>query len=312
MIEDNTLSTNSNPENKEAFISSSKSKIFALIEVLIVRFLLYGGLAYGFLYLWEHIWHQDPTNWVILQYFIGLLWFIVPILIISIFQKDFSSFGIKPKNGSYSVNLGMNAFVVLLIVNFGYLILMFLSLHFSSPFGSMVITGCFIIAFFLIFTTKKNKIEEQQEATKKLKSNLIIIPILLALPIVLSVFMNKFSQTLMLTVIWQFIFSGFGEEFFFRSYIQTRLNKAFGKPFQFRGIQFGPGLIITAALFAITHILNTYSIFIGVGYLSWGWGLFTFVGGLIFGLLREKSEDLYACGIAHGMEAVGEGLALLF
>ncbi len=36
------------------------------------------------------------------------------------------------------------------------------------------------------------------------------------------------------------------------------------------------------------------------------------VGGFFFGLLREKTDDVIACTIAHGgLDAVGEGLAIV-
>lgn len=291
---------------------STKSKLLALLEVIVIRFFVYGGLAYGVLYLWEHVWLQDPQNWLVLQFLIGALWFLVPLLIINLHQKQYKKFGIQPHNVAFSVNLGMNAFVVLLIVNAGYLILMFFALDYSTSAGSLILTACFCVALLMLFSGKKSEAQEQQEAASKLRSNLVLIPLLLALPLIIGAITGKMTPALVLTVVWQFIFSGFGEECFFRGYIQSRLNDAFGRPYRFRNIDFGPGLIITAALFALSHILNTYSIFTGEGYLSWWWGLFTFVGGLVFGLLREKSKDIYASGIAHGMEAIGEGFALLF
>lgn len=52
------------------------------------------------------------------------------------------------------------------------------------------------------------------------------------------------DEILASTVVWQFVFSGFGEEFVFRGYVQSRLNQAFGRPLRLFGIQFGVGLIV--------------------------------------------------------------------
>jgi hypothetical protein len=39
---------------------------------------------------------------------------------------------------------------------------------------------------------------------------------------------------------------GFGEEIFFRGYIQSRVDQAFGLPFRLLGFEFGPGLLVSS------------------------------------------------------------------
>jgi membrane protease YdiL (CAAX protease family) len=79
------------------------------------------------------------------------------------------------------------------------------------------------------------------------------------------------------------------------------------------GIQFGAGLIIASFLFGLWHADNTYDPAIGFSSLAWGWGLWTFVAGLFFGVLREKTGTLVAPGLAHGLpDAVGEALVKVF
>jgi membrane protease YdiL (CAAX protease family) len=67
------------------------------------------------------------------------------------------------------------------------------------------------------------------------------------------------------------------------------------------GIQFGPGLIIASLLFGLLHAFNTYDPAIGLSSLAWGWTLWTFMAGLFFGMIREKTGTLVAPGIAHGL-----------
>jgi uncharacterized protein len=115
------------------------------------------------------------------------------------------------------------------------------------------------------------------------------------------------------TILWQFFLSGFGEEFVFRGYYQSRLNQAFGRPFCLFGIQFGVGLFIASLLFGLLHAFNGYDPAIGLASLDWGWALWTAVGGLFFGVIREKTGTLLAPGVAHGLpDAVGEPMKLLF
>jgi membrane protease YdiL (CAAX protease family) len=72
-------------------------------------------------------------------------------------------------------------------------------------------------------------------------------------------------------------------------------------------------LIIASLLFGLLHAFNTFDSAIGLPSLSWGWALSTFVGGLFFGVIREKTGTLVAPGIAHGLpDAVGEALMKMF
>jgi membrane protease YdiL (CAAX protease family) len=74
----------------------------------------------------------------------------------------------------------------------------------------------------------------------------------------------------------------------------------------------GPGLFIAAFIFGLNHVLNKFNPLVGDYRLWWGWGLWTFAGGIFFGLIREKSRSLVAPGIAHGLlDAVAESLAIL-
>jgi membrane protease YdiL (CAAX protease family) len=57
----------------------------------------------------------------------------------------------------------------------------------------------------------------------------------------------------------------------------------------------------------------TYDPAIGLSSLAWGWALWSSVGGLLFGVIREKTGTLVAPGIAHGLpDAVGLALSEVF
>lgn len=98
----------------------------------------------------------------------------------------------------------------------------------------------------------------------------------------------------------------------YRGYFQSRINQAFGRPYQVFGIQFGPGLLVAALLFGLMHAFNGFNPAIGLGSMYWGWALWTFFGGLFGGIIREKTGTLLAPGIAHGLpDALGEPLRIL-
>lgn len=109
------------------------------------------------------------------------------------------------------------------------------------------------------------------------------------------------------------LFVGFGEEFLYRGYMQSRLNEVFGKPYHFYGVAFGWGALITALLFGLTH----------VGILRWilgmsnevtlAWGFWTIFSGLVFGLVREKSGSILAPALLHGLpQAIAAAIMVFF
>jgi membrane protease YdiL (CAAX protease family) len=144
------------------------------------------------------------------------------------------------------------------------------------------------------------------------KNNVILLCGLLLLPIVLSIITGRVPLLVTSTVLWQLIVSGFGEEIRYRGYYQSRVNQEFGKPYQIMGIRFGPGLIVSSILFGLVHTTQSFNPLLGQYDFAWPWGLWTLMGGFFFGLLREKTDDVTACTIAHGgLDAVGEGLAVV-
>lgn len=104
------------------------------------------------------------------------------------------------------------------------------------------------------------------------------------------------------------VFVGLIEEAFFRGYVQSRLNEAFEKRWQNFLIKdwkvnYGTGLLLASALFALLHIVNYWNP------LAFKWEptswmplhiAFCFFGGLILGILREASGDVYVPASVHG------------
>lgn len=105
--------------------------------------------------------------------------------------------------------------------------------------------------------------------------------------------MHPLSQ-LATRIVAVLIFVAFLEEFFFRGYVQSRLNDCFGKPFRFQNVEFGAGLLLAAAVFGLFHPLTV------ADESPWAWALWTGAGGLIFGFVREKSGAVVAPTILHG------------
>lgn len=107
-------------------------------------------------------------------------------------------------------------------------------------------------------------------------------------------------------VVFHTVFLGLGEEVLFRGYIQSRLNRAFGRSWNYRGVSFGWGLPIAAVLFGVFHVLNLPQLYVGELDLKWGFGASTVAWGLFFGYLREWSGSVVAPALVHG---VPQGIA---
>lgn len=178
--------------------------------------------------------------------------------------------------------------------------------------GSLILAATQIVALLLILLILRRRERGSQATSTRLSSstlNLLILVILLSLPVLVGAYLKRLTLKVVSTVIWQFFFSGFGEEIRYRGYYQSRINQEFGRPFTFLGVKFGPGLIIASLLFAFSHVLNPFSPFTGSFELAWWWGFFTLFGGLFFGFVREKTGSVIAAGIAHGLpDAVGRHL----
>jgi len=97
---------------------------------------------------------------------------------------------------------------------------------------------------------------------------------------------------------YQMFFVAIPEEFFYRGYMQTRLDEAWGRPWNVFGTHVGPGLLITCVLFAFGHSLVV---------LQW-WHVFIIFPSLIFGWLRARTGGVLAGAYFHALCNLGVGV----
>ena len=90
-------------------------------------------------------------------------------------------------------------------------------------------------------------------------------------------------------VIDQMLVVGLSEELFFRGYLQTQLNKFFGRPYRILGARYGVALPAAALLFGLCHVVH---------------GDFTRLRtaffGLLVGWLRERTDTIAVPAAYHG------------
>lgn len=109
------------------------------------------------------------------------------------------------------------------------------------------------------------------------------------------------------TLFFQWVFSGFGEEFLFRGYFQSRINEEFGRPWKLGMLEFGPGLLVVTLLFGLAHLLNPFNPMLGHFGLDWVSFVTTTSVGAFLGVLREKTGSVIAPAIVHGSDALWGG-----
>ena len=92
-----------------------------------------------------------------------------------------------------------------------------------------------------------------------------------------------------LLVGYHLFYAAIPEEIFYRGYMQSRLDEAFGTPWTVFGAAVGPGLLLTAVLFAFGHSLVFF---------QW-WHVAIVVPALAFGWMRSRTGEVMAGAIFH-------------
>jgi membrane protease YdiL (CAAX protease family) len=285
--------------------TSVKAKLLAILEVSVV-FALIMTLLVALHSTGVYRWEIQHLGWS----YTGMLIYVgIPALVVWMTRRIWAEYGVSSADWRTNVEVGIKATLIRCIPTFlGYWAVMFL------PLGDNPLAGGVFEAFlWLMALALMVWILNRQNPVKSARRNVITILGFLFLPIFFALAMGKLSVVIVSTVVWQFTLSGFGEEFVYRGYYQSRLNQAFGRPVRLFGIEFGAGLIIASFLFGLNHALNTYDAAVGFASLAWGSALASFGAGLFFGVLREKTGTLVAPGLAHGLlDALGEPLMKMF
>ncbi|HWY88120.1 MAG TPA: CPBP family intramembrane glutamic endopeptidase [Gemmataceae bacterium] len=234
----------------------------------------------------------------------GAVMILFTVAVVWLRGRSFADYGLTLKDGRFSLNFGLIWGMLFTLA--AALVIKLASIHFDplhppdlkkalfATSGELVNT-CLLLWFLI----RRRKV--------LFLTPLITLPILvffLSIPLALALSFDKPFLHTALTVLWLFFGAGFGEEIFFRGFIQSRVNEAFGRPFRFLGVEFGWGLVVSATLFGCIHVLNTVDYFGGRYDFAWLWWPPNFAAGLFFGLLREKTRSILAGAIVHGLSDV--------
>jgi hypothetical protein len=245
-------------------------KLVALLEVTIVYF--------GFIWLPGAIFKLELWMFDLLVIFVALLAILLP-------RRNLSDYGLTLAHWKQDLSIALTAYLPASLA-----ILPTAFLDSTSWSGALILSASILAAFlFIAWLTRKKSIPVMGIIT-------IVVTVIMFGMISFSRGSLPSASTGVGSFIIYAILVGFGEELLWRGYIQSRLNQAFGKPFQFMGVMWGPGLILAAAFFGFVHVLNGYP-----GQWYWAWGLWTVFNGLLLGFVREKTGSILASTILHGL-----------
>lgn len=129
----------------------------------------------------------------------------------------------------------------------------------------------------------------------------VLLLALLCSPLLVAALYRRPLVHTFLTILWLVFGAACGEEVFYRGYMQSRLNEAFGRPFRFCGVSFGLGLLIASLLFGFLHALNSVDYFNGRFTIAWGFCITGIGTGFFYGCLREATGSVVASITCHAV-----------
>ena len=230
------------------------------------------------------------------SFFTGGLMTIIPLIAIIATKLDFDEVGIKLSDWRSSVNAGFKGYIAFLVPQFvmtffaGWGIDYRESGVLARPLGLVVL----IMGYFLLRNLSKGT-----KDISKLRAGLMAVIVLA--PFVLAFTYDTFSLKLFTSFIWQVLVGGFAEEFMFRGYIQSTVNREYGRHWTVNGVKFGPGILVSSVLFGLSRAMRAMKPWSGVYTLNVGLGLYAFALGLFYGIIREATGDIIGSGTANAL-----------
>jgi membrane protease YdiL (CAAX protease family) len=233
----------------------------------------------------------------------AMIFFTVAVLLMS--RRSFEEYGLTVKGWRYNLNVGLlwAALIVLaagVVIQIG--IIRFDPLHPPDPTRAVVFSGGEVVLtlLLLVFLMRERILVRSVQPF----AGFLVLVGFMSFPVVLAILFHRGVLDVLLRTLWLFFGAGFGEEIFFRGYIQSRVNHSFGRPWRVLRLQFGVGLIVSSLLFGFIHALNTVDYFDRRFQFVWLWWGTNFCTGLFFGCLRERTGSILSGAVIHGVQDV--------
>lgn len=267
------------------------SRLKALLEVLIVLLIVEACIAGLQLTPWAQL-KSSLGGRAFLEY---LLVIAIPLLALVLTRRNLAEYGIVLRPLRYHLEVAAIGFVPVVITAFALNLLDWKNWWSAFSIGLLLIIDLQVVSWLL----RKHPRSEGSSAAPPINlAGLALALVLLSRPAAAAP-----AGSFPITLIFFLAFVAPGEELLFRGYIQTRLDQAFGKPFHFGGIHWGPGLLISALLFGLWHVLTPFAVaFFNGGFTPvWPWAFWTVFLGILLGYLRERTGSLAAPALLHAV-----------
>lgn len=237
-------------------------------------------------------WERQVLGYFYIEYAVMIA---LPLVVLAVTRRNLASYGITARPLRYHLNIALICFVPVALSSMPAAFF-----DYRSWIGALVMAIAQIALLYALGWLLKRKPSRNESGILVGGIALLAFSNLVQAPAVANAAAIAAANAVS-AFIFYFFFLGLGEELLFRGYIQSRLNAAWGRPFQFFGVPWGWGALITSLLFGLMHVFNLGSLIVGNWQLEPWWGLWTFFGGLAFSLVREKTGSITASTILHGL-----------
>jgi len=252
-------------------------------------------------------WERRVLGW---SYFTGFLMVLVPAMALVLWKRELEPNGLTLRGWETSLDAGLKGCLFLVGPRLLLTLLSSRGAAYRYADGSLVLSVTMFFALFLFLRHLTGKNYRPFSSTRR---RLLLAALALAFPLVVGAALGRLTLGLFSTVLWQLAFGGFAEEVLYRGYIQSTVNEEYGRPWSVEGVAYGPGLLVSSALYGLDRALNTFRPMQGVYSVSWSWGFYAFSVGVFYGFIREHTGDVVGSGVANGLvDSVGEALNTLF
>ncbi|AXT20300.1 CPBP family intramembrane metalloprotease [Flavobacteriaceae bacterium AU392] len=264
----------------------------SFLKDAILPILIWVGMIFAFLNV-KHIPIEfNGSDAIVFRYAIKFVFTIaLPLLLIYLLYKDKRDFGIYFPKYTEGFKLAFKGFSLAGPACISFLIIGALGWSYEYWQGALVLSIAFFIVLYFIPKVTANL--STRDAIGVPNKRITFMTWLSVLTIIIAYFTYDYAPVISKLLYYTFIV-GFGEELFFRGYIQSSLNKYFGKPFYLKGVSYGWGLIVSAVLFGLSHALVTVPP-------TWPWAIWTAILGFTLGYIREKEGSILAAVLLHAM-----------
>jgi len=287
----------------EAPTQSRTQRAVALLEVLLAFALVHVAWRSFKHFTWlgrlEASAHQN--------YSAGLTMILFTVLAVKLRGWTLSDFGMNLRDWRYNLNLGI---LWGILAPVSLLIVVWFSgfrpkdiVRPGTPWALALVGSGVALAYALILAWMLQRRRPAIAAVTP-AAGISLLVVLLSLPILTAFHANRPVGPMVGVVGWMIVGAGLGEEVFFRGYVQTRLDLAFGQPIAVAGLRLGAGLIVSSILFGLVHALNTVDYFSGQFHFNWPSGLFSCFVGVVHAVMREKTGSIFPGVVAHALSDV--------